>query len=86
METAEKTIDSADEVGAVSMSPSTSLLDILRSDAAGLPITDMLRQAAMLCSGIGGGPLEDRLWLMAEALEPYMSNAELSGACVHSSD
>ena len=77
METAEKTIASTEEVGAVSMSPSTSLLDILRSDAAGLPITDMLRQSAMLCSGMGGGPLEDRLWLMAEELEPYMSNASL---------
>jgi hypothetical protein len=55
---------------------SNSLLDILRSDAAGLPITDMLRQSAMLCSGMGGGPLEDRLWLMAGALEPYMSNGK----------
>ena len=74
METAEKTIESTEEVGAVSMSPSTSLLDILRCDAAGLPITDMLRESARICSGLGGGPLEDRLWLMAEALEPYMSN------------
>ena len=58
--------------------PPTSLLDILRSDAAGLPITDMLRQSARICSGMGGGPLEDRLWLMAESLEPYMSN---TGIC-----
>jgi len=38
----------------------------------------MLRESARICSGLGGGPLEDRLWLMAEALEPYMSNEKLS--------
>ena len=51
-----------------------STANVLSSDAAGMPIHDLLRQLGRQLREAGGGPLDERCFLAADALEGCLSD------------